>query len=465
MVSPERAAPLAHAHVLLRDGHIASVDTRPPQTSPAVVVDGAGRFLVPGFIDGHVHLAEIPGVTREAEATMPDVVAAYFRGLPRSYLYFGFTTVVDLNVVDRARVEAVRKAHLGPTVLDCGNGLALANGYPMALIPSPLRFALYPNFLYDPAQAGAIRTEYVPADHTVSAAIARVTAGGGVCVKTYYERGFGPLRGKLPLPTADMVRDVVAQSHRAHVPVLLHANSLEAHQFAVQAGVDVAAHGLWNWEKADGDVAEGVPAAVRAVIDDEIHRGIGVMPTSRVISGLEDVFAPGFLDDPELANVLPRELITWYRSAGGQWFASDTEKDFDGMPRDGIRRRFRAIGDRGRAAAYYFATHGGRLLFGSDTPSAPTYANPPGYNGYLEMRELERAGITPRDILAAATIENARVFGLAAALGTIEPGKRADLLLLGADPLASTSAFSHIEAVVIGGRIVRRGELSARVAR
>jgi hypothetical protein len=68
---------------------------------------------------------------------MPAIVDAYFRALPRSYLYFGFTTVVDLNVVDRARVEAVRRADVGPLVLDCGNGLAVANGYPMVFAPAP----------------------------------------------------------------------------------------------------------------------------------------------------------------------------------------------------------------------------------------------------------------------------------------------------------------------------------------
>jgi imidazolonepropionase-like amidohydrolase len=67
-------------------------------------------------------------------------------------------------------------------------------------------------------------------------------------------------------------------------------------------------------------------------------------------------------------------------------------------------------------------------VFGSDTPSAPTYANPPGYNGYLEMLALEKAGISPREILVAATSANAELFGLTVDYGTIEPGKRAALI-------------------------------------
>ena len=103
---------------------------------------------------------------------------------------------------------------------------------------------------------------------------------------------------------------------------------------------------------------------------------------------------------------------------------------------------------------------GGRILFGSDTPSAPTFANPPGYNGFLELRALESAGISPKQLLAAATIENARFFGLSD-YGTIEPGKMASLLVLRNDPLASTAAFDAIETVIVKGQVIRRETLSA----
>ncbi|HKE14498.1 MAG TPA: amidohydrolase family protein [Kofleriaceae bacterium] len=187
-----------------------------------------------------------------------------------------------------------------------------------------------------------------------------------------------------------------------------------------------------------------------------------MMPTSRVIGGLEDLFAPGFLSDPQLARVLPPDLLAWYRTEAGGWFARETARDFDGAPPARIRQIFHGVGDAGRATAVEFVRRGGRLLFGSDTPSAPTYANPPGYNGYLEMRELERAGISPARILAAATRDAAVFFGIAADFGTVQPGKRASLLLLRADPLASTSAFDTIELVIVGGRVVPRADLAAR---
>ena len=91
LISPERPAPLPHAHVVVRAGRIASAGIGKPGAaiSGVTVIDGAGKYLAPGLIDGHVHLAGVPGMTPEQEAAMPQVVAAYDRQLPRSYLYFG----------------------------------------------------------------------------------------------------------------------------------------------------------------------------------------------------------------------------------------------------------------------------------------------------------------------------------------------------------------------------------------
>ncbi|HEY2516477.1 MAG TPA: amidohydrolase family protein [Polyangiaceae bacterium] len=459
VISPERSAPLAHANVLVRDAHIVSVGTDAPPPG-ARTIDGAGRWLVPGLIDGHTHLAEVPGVPREQYAALGPAIGAYFEQLPRSYLYFGFTTVVDLNVLERPRLEAMRAAPVHPRVLDCGPAIVEANGYPMAYVPSPLRFEIFPNFLYDERQKADIPAKYVPAEHTPTADVERVVASGGVCVKAFYESGFGAQEGKLPLPAPETMRAIAEATHRHHLPLLVHANSLSAHRAALEAGADVTAHGMWNWD-ADDDQTE-LPQAARSVLDAEVHAKMEMMPTSRVISGLGDLFAPEFLDDPQLANVLPAPLLAWYRTDAGHWFAREIAKGFPpSAPVDHIRAVYRKIEDHGLRAARYFVDHGGRLVFGSDTPSGPLFTNPPGYDGYLEMRALERAGIKPSEILAAATIRGAELFGVASEYGTITPGKRANLLLLRADPLASTAAFDTLETVFVDGRPLARAELRA----
>ena len=109
----------------------------------------------------------------------------------------------------------------------------------------------------------------------------------------------------------------------------------------------------------------------------------------------------------------------------------------------------------------YFSEQGGRLLFGSDTPSDPTFANPPGLNGRIEMQRWVEAGVPPSDIFTAATSGNAEFFNIDERSGTVEVGKRADLLLLRENPLASVSAYDTIEFVILNGQIVERASLSA----
>ena len=106
-------------------------------------------------------------------------------------------------------------------------------------------------------------------------------------------------------------------------------------------------------------------------------------------------------------------------------------------------------------------TVGGSLLFGSDTPSDPTFANPPGLNGRLEMDRWMRAGVSPSQLLQALTVNNAEFFGLADRIGTIEAGKRADLLIVSESPLDSVSAYDSIETIILGGKVMQRSSLSA----
>lgn len=169
VISPERAAPLAGAWIAVRNGRIAAVGERTPDMDVswprAPVVDGRGRYLTPGLIDSHVHLADIPGFPRPTPPELSHIAEVYEAQLPRSYLYFGFTTLIDLNVTDRAFIDRFKAKPHHPDVYDCDGALAIANGYPMAFQPPDLRFAPYPNFLYDPRQADAIPAEYSPEDH------------------------------------------------------------------------------------------------------------------------------------------------------------------------------------------------------------------------------------------------------------------------------------------------------------
>jgi imidazolonepropionase-like amidohydrolase len=96
---------------------------------------------------------------------------------------------------------------------------------------------------------------------------------------------------------------------------------------------------------------------------------------------------------------------------------------------------------------------GGNVVAGSDT------SNPyvvPGASLHRELELLVEAGLSPGEALAAATRTAAAFLGQAQTLGTLEVGKTADLVVLGADPLASVAAIRQIEVVIRDGRVVWR---------
>jgi imidazolonepropionase-like amidohydrolase len=105
------------------------------------------------------------------------------------------------------------------------------------------------------------------------------------------------------------------------------------------------------------------------------------------------------------------------------------------------------------------------VLFGTDTPSAPTYGNPPGLNAWFEMKNLLDAGLTPKQIFRAATLSNAQALHLDRDIGTVEVGKRANLLLLRQDPEKTIEAYADIVSVILDGRVLDPAELAAKHAR
>jgi imidazolonepropionase-like amidohydrolase len=127
---------------------------------------------------------------------------------------------------------------------------------------------------------------------------------------------------------------------------------------------------------------------------------------------------------------------------------------FDGGP---LRRVRQTVG--------YLASKDADFLFGTDTPSAPTYGNLPGLNGYLEMQQLNKAGLSLEQIFRAATINNARMFKIDSQVGTIEPGKIANLVLLKKSPLESMDAYDSIVTIWVHGKQVSRDSLAANAVK
>ena len=159
IVSPERSRPLRDATVSIHDGRIAAIshDRAAPRSrstlSDVQVLNGTGLYLTPGLIDSHVHLEAIPGMTSEQEKLHPDIARAAWEQIPRSYLYFGFTTLIDLIATPDTMARWLNH-QIVPDTYFCG-GAALIDGYPMTYAPKPARYEAMPYLLVEPgAQSG-----------------------------------------------------------------------------------------------------------------------------------------------------------------------------------------------------------------------------------------------------------------------------------------------------------------------
>lgn len=475
VVSPERPQALVGVDVAIDGGRILSISRHAESVIPSArqVISGEDRYLVPGLIDSHVHLYHATGLQRRFTKDFDELDAAYKLQQPRSFLYYGYTSVIELN----ARAQANRRfesAPLHPDLFHCGTGVVLSNDFMRLDYDSDEAFyAEYPDFLHDRFAPTALPTGRAAVDHTPRAVVAAVARQGGRCIKLYYEEALWwppSTRPAFALPSEAIVREVVAEAHARRMPVLLHGTTPAAYRFAAATGVDVIAHGLWDWDGASVGRDE-VPMEALDAVGVVVDRRLFVQPTVRTTMNTAVMFDPTWLDQDALSEVLPARFIEYLRTE-----AQPALQEFErriGPPAAAARVRGEVSGGTPEAVVRTYLAHqrtllremqarGVPFLFGTDTAvGGAGWGNPPGLNGYLEMQHWARAGIPLATIFRAATIDNARAFHLETDLGTVEVGKRANVLLLTHSPLEQLDAWDAIEHVILDGEPIAREVLAA----
>lgn len=460
------AAPF-RADVQIENGRIARIAPALRPSGDAEVINADGLFLTPGLIDSHVHVAHTIGMSDEQGEANPDLFAAYLAQIPRSYLFYGFTTLIDpdLRAPARAQFEA---GPLHPHLLSCGRGVRQPGGYGPAFVRAERRYTAFPEYVWDEAFAAELPHDANPAEHTPAAIAARHAAAGDVCLKTYFEAGFGGVFD-WPTPSVETLTALREAANANDLTLMLHANGADGWRAAAASGANVIAHGLWQWEgsRSESALTPEADAAIAAAV----AAGARVQPTLQVLRGERSTLTWDIISDARLSDALPPAFVAWLRSDEAQWSRRDMEAMYaEVAPRFGVGDL--SFGDlinvsiaRADASARRFHDLGGVLVFGSDTPAQEGIGNPPGLNGLLEIEAWRDAGIPPQTIFEALTLRNAEAFGLADEIGAVAPGLRGDLLLLRANPLETTDAYNTIEFVLLDGASIARADLSAQAPR
>ena len=231
----------------------------------------------------------------------------------------------------------------------------------------------------------------------------------------------------------EVYRAVIDEAHKHGLRTAAHMFYLADTKDLLNAGVDLLAHSV-----RDAQVDAELIGQLKA-------RDVCVVPTlMRDVSTFVYESTPAFFADPlfqRYAN--PRDVATLQDPARQEARRIDANTPKNKAALDMAKRNLKTL-----------IAAGVTIAMGTDTGAGPGR-----FSGYFELMELSmmaEAGLTPRQVLSAATRDAAKCMGHAGDLGTLTPGKWADMLVLGADPLTDVANFRQISAVYVGGKEVPR---------
>jgi imidazolonepropionase-like amidohydrolase len=417
---------IAGATVVVRDGRIAAVGTGRSVNLAAGArrIDGRGKYLIPGLADMHTHLY--------SDGETPDSVAPYELG------------VMVANGVTVARLMIGTPEHL-----------TLRRDVIEGRIVSPQLWIASPQFT---GEAGD-NARVVTTPDEARAAVRDVKSQGFDFVK---------LTTEITRPVYDAIVD---EGAKQGIRIIGHVDPQVGVRRALEAGqqiehldnyletvladsapmrTSVSNYGLFkpaNWESLDyiDD------AKVREIARATARAGVYSTPTLTIF---HTAFARGETDAamrkrPDWAMVPPKIRKLYLGARVKYWKSAASEA-----------RRARYVEVRNRITKL-IADEGGKLLAGSDTPEwLMTY----GWTLHRELEHFVEAGLTPYQALETATRNPATFLRAEKEWGTIEPGKRADLVLIAGNPLQDIRNTARIEAIAIGGRWVARAEIDRMIA-
>src|SRR5213592_4021697 len=433
LVDGTGAAPVRNAVVLMRDGRVACAGPRAacPVPPDADTVSAAGKWIIPGLVDTHVHFSQSGWVDGRPDALdlreqYPyDQVEADLHARPerffRSYLCSGVTSVFDVGGYPWTLDLQARTAHstTAPRVLSAGPLLSTIDFW--LNLPDQRQFI------------------YMADDATVRQAVRAHKAWGAAAMKVWY------IMPPQPPDTARVSALVAAagdEARKVGLPLIVHATGLWEAKDALRAGARVLVHSVWS-----------------APVDDEFltlaqRQGTIYAPTLTVPDGYRQVAARRF--DSELQPLACVDPATRVKA-----LATDTVARAQRLSAAVVTERAtRTARNLAQALANLKRVHdaGIPVAFGTDAGNPLTLH---GTSVIMELEAMQSAGLRPGDVLLAATRTAASASGLDST-GTLAAGSVADLVVLDADPLADIRNVRRIALVVRRGEIYTRRELEYR---
>ena len=380
------------------------------EESPEItVIDCSGKTILPGLFDAHIHLG--------GASTLGYIYIEDTRKL-NAFLYSGVTSVFDLGAVPDS-IFSHRDAEMKNELV------------------SPRIFAVGPVFT-SPKGHG---TEYgVPMSETPTTekeareAVRKLIEKKPDHIKILYEKG----SERFTSISYELMEVIIDEAHKNNFPVVTHIITFEQAKDALNAGTDGLAHMVTDQE------------VTQDFLDEMKQKGVYCIPTLAVFES----FSGGLAGIPEnLEGPLSKQGII-------QEIIADLAKKRE-MP--GINDHLNAWKktlDFAKINAKKMSDHGIKLVVGTDAGNPAVFFGP---SVHREMELMVESGISPAEVIKAATANAAGILGKGDKLGTISAGKLADILVVDGNPFENIQNTQNISMVIKNGRVLDRDELAVKI--
>jgi imidazolonepropionase-like amidohydrolase len=424
LINPD-AEPVPNALIVIQEGRITCAGTGAACTYPAgaKTVDLTGAYVGPGLIDAHVHYSQTGWLDGRPDAatlrhqypydSVVRALEAHPEHFHRAALCSGVTSVFDVGGF-RWTFDLARKTRSSTDA-----PLVVAAGPLISTIPLPPEMMDVLVVMKD--------------DSTVRAAVRDHQRRGAEAIKVWYVQVPDSMRKHAKA----MLMVAADETRKAGLRLLVHALEPPGVRDAVEAGAAVLVHDVFT-----GPVDRPLLEAIK-------RSGAIVIPTLSVLDGYSDAF-----QGKSPASRYPLECVD-----------SATRRKLGTVVPDSLLDKQSAAFWRGPAKALRpIASANLKLMHQAGIPIAmgTDAGNPGTVHGpsvYSEMEAMQRAGMSAADVFASATIVAARAMALDTMIGSVEPGKRADLVVFDADPTADIRNARQVRMVIHSGVVRTRKEL------
>jgi imidazolonepropionase-like amidohydrolase len=412
LIAGDGNAPIENSAFLVQDNRFSRVGRKGNLQAPAGAarVDLTGKTVIPALIDAHSHIGYMNNLTSgPRNYTRENILDHMYR-----FAYFGVAASQAMGSDFGELPFVLRDEILAGKFPDAARFLTAGRGLsPLDDIsPSNMRHAAFPVTTVEGARASV--QELVPRKVTL--------------VKTWVDDRGGSVKKLTP----ELYRAIIDEAHTNHLRVAVHATGLQDAKDLLRAGIDVFAHMI-------GDV------------DDELVGLFKQHPNTAVLSALggprRTIYAP-WIDPP---HPLVVETVSPEQIARLQGRLGSTTPEALARGREAWNRLARGLATLSAA--------GVKIGVGTDGggQQGDQFI---GWTMHTEVENMVAAGMTPAQVIVAATRTSAEILGLDD-LGMVAAGKSADFVVLDANPLDDITNTRKIDRVYLRGKRVDRAGLRA----